>query len=156
MLMSLFFWLGVVNNLALLTVFILRRWRFTLIEKYGWIYLLLAVPALFGAILATQEEPLAIQYLTFLLIFLGFLLLEGLYDWVWKIPFREEMNWKALVPYVALYMSSNYGFVVMTWRVSLFQGTIILALFLMQFGANIATHPKKDKHTANSSASHVP
>ena len=156
MLMSLFFWLGVVNNLALFAVFIMRRWRFRLIEKYGWIYLLLAVPAMFGAFLATQEEPPAIQYLTFLLIFLGFLLLEGLYDWVLKIPFRETMNWMALVPYIALYVASNYGFVVMTWRVSLFQGTIMLVLFIMQLGANIATHPKKANHTANSSALHVP
>ena len=150
MLTSLFFWLGVVNNLALLAVFILRRWKFSVLEKYGWTYLLLAAPTVYGIFLAIQQ-PGAVQYLIFLLIFLGFLTIEALYDWVWKLPFREQLDWRTLVPYVLLYLSSSYGFVAMTWRNSSAQGIVMLTLFVVQIGANIATHPRQTTRPSESS-----
>ena len=47
---------------------------------------------------------------------LAFLAVEGLYDWVLKFPLRETKDWRLLVPYVALYIASSYGFVVMPWK----------------------------------------
>jgi len=61
-----------------------------------------------------------------------------------KLPFRDTMDWKQLVPYVALYLSMNYGFVVMPLKYwSLTGGLIILVLFVIQLIANLASHPKK-------------
>jgi hypothetical protein len=91
-------------------------------------YLLLAIPAIY-AIFLVQQEQKAPQYTVFLGIFLAFLVIEALYDWILKIPFREKMDWKQLVPYVALYISMNYGFEVMTWKYySLIGGIILLGL----------------------------
>jgi len=74
---------------------------------------------------------------------LAFLAIEALYDWILKIPFREKMDWKQLVPYVALYISMNYGFVVMVWKYdSVTRGIILLSLFAIQIIANIVTHPR--------------
>lgn len=137
-----FFGLGVVNSLALIAVFLARRWNPAAVEKLGWLYLLLAVPAVFGIVLV-QQEGAAVQYTIFLGIFLAFLAIEALYDWILRIPFRETMDWRVLTPYVALYISSTYGFVVMPWRVSLAQGITMLVLFVAQLLANVLTHPRK-------------
>lgn len=148
MLESLFFALGVVNSLCLILVFVLRKRRLDLIQRFGWLYLLLAIPAAYGIVLAQQDEQarqqgLALQYTVFLAIYLGFLALEGLYDWVLKLPFRETMDWRLLGPYIALYVGSSYGFVVMVWRYdSVLGGLLLLALTVAQLLANLVTHPR--------------
>jgi hypothetical protein len=101
------------------------------------VYLLLAVPAVY-IILLVQREQKGLQYSIFLVIFLAFLALEGLYDFILKIPFRD--SWKLLTPYLLLYYAMNYGFVVMVWKNSLQNGLILLALFVVQIMANIMTH----------------
>ena len=147
MLLPLYFALGVANNVALLVVFLLRKQRLDLIRRFGWLYLLLALPAGVGIVLATREQA-PVQYTIFLAIFLAFLAAEALYDWVLKIPFREHPDWRFLVPYVALYVSSAYGFVVMVWRESVPGGVFMLALTVAQLAANSATHPRGPQDSA--------
>jgi hypothetical protein len=142
MLELVFFALGVVNNLALIVIFILRGRRLDLIQRYGWLYLLLAIPATYAIVLAHREQK-PLQYTIFLSIYLAFLAIEALYDWVLKIPFRETMSWRLLVPYVALYISSSYGFVVMVWRESMPAGLFVLALTVGQLIANALTHRRR-------------
>jgi len=115
MLEELFFILGLVNNLFLIFIFLIRKDKMVLLERFGWVYLLLAIPAVYGIFLVQQEKK-AVQYSIFLGIFLAFLALEGLYDHILKIPFRK--NWKPLTPYLVLYYAMNYGFVVMMWKTS--------------------------------------
>ncbi|MFC2064193.1 hypothetical protein ACFLXB_03745, partial [Chloroflexota bacterium] len=111
MLEPFFFVLGIVNNIFLIFIFLIRKNRLDLLRKIGWTYLLLAIPAIYALFLVQQEGKSA-QYTIFLGIFLAFLVIEALYDYVLKLNFRETMDWKLLVPYVALYISMNYGFVV--------------------------------------------
>lgn len=135
-----FFGLGVANNVCLILVFAARSRRLDLLQRYGWLYLLLAVPTAYGLVLAGLEDA-PVQYPIFLAIFLGFLVVEALYDWVLRLPFRESMDWRLLVPYVALYVSSSYGFVVMAWRYqSVAAGLLLLALTIAQVVANALTH----------------
>ena len=142
MLETFFFVLGLVNNIFLIIIFLLRKKYFALLEKIGWVYLLLAIPAIYAIYLVQQEQKTA-RYTVFLGIFLAFLLIEALYDYILKIPFRETMNWKQLTPYVALYISMDYGFVVMVWKYdSMLRGVILLGLFVVQILANLATHPR--------------
>ena len=143
MLEPLFFALGLANNVVLIFIFLLRKNHFALLQRIGWVYFLLAIPAIY-AILIAQQEQKAPQYTVFLGIFLAFLAIEALYDWILRIPFREKMDWKLLVPYVALYISMNYGFMVMVWKYySLIGGIIMLGLFVIQIIANIISHPRK-------------
>jgi len=142
MLEPFFFALGLVNNVFLIFIFLLRKNHLTLLQRIGWVYLFLAIPAIYAIFLVQQEQKIP-QYTIFLGIFLAFLAIEALYDWILKIPFREKMDWKQLVPYVALYISMNYGFVVMVWKYySLIGGIIMLGLFVIQIIANIVTHPQ--------------
>jgi hypothetical protein len=139
----LFFWLGIVINLFLIVIFILGRKNLTLLKKSGWIYFVLAVPAIYGIVITAQSQ-VTMQYAIFLGIFLIFMLLEWLYDFVLKIDFRgnRKKNWKVLVPYLALYYAMNYGFIVMCWKISMQWGIIMLALFVIQLVANLMSHRK--------------
>lgn len=140
MLEPFYFALGLVNNGVLIFIFLIRQNHLDLLQRIGWVYFFLAIPAIYAIILVQQEHKTQ-RYTIFLGIFLAFLAIEALYDWVLKIPFRETMDWKQLVPYVALYISMNYGFVVMTWKYySVPRGIILLVLFVIQIIANFATH----------------
>jgi hypothetical protein len=138
-----FFILGLVNSVFLIFIFLIRKNRSVILQRIGWVYLLLAIPAAYGIILVAQEQK-TIRYSIFLGIFLAFLLLEWLYDYVLKINFRENWrkNWKWVVPYLILYYAMNYGFVVMPWKTSLIWGLIMLGLFIVQIITNLRSHHK--------------
>ena len=137
-----FFVLGLVNSILLIFIFLIRKNRLALLRRIGWLYLLLAIPAVYGIFLVVQEQK-TVQYSIFLGIFLAYLALEWLYDYVLKVPFRENRNWKFMVPYLGLYYAMNYGFVVMPWKTSLIWGIIMLGLFIIQIISNLRTHPPK-------------
>ena len=142
MLEPLFFTLGLLNNGILIFIFLIRKNHPVLLQKIGWGYFFLAIPAIYAIFLVQQEQKTQ-RYTIFLVIFLAFLAIEALYDWILKLPFRENMDWKLLTPYVALYISMNYGFVVMVWKYySVTGGMIMLGLFVIQIIANIVSHPR--------------
>ncbi len=143
MLENLFFILGIVNNLFLIIIFLVRN-KIAVLKRIGWIYFLLAIPTAYGIFLVVNENK-AVQYAIFLGIFLAFLAIEGLYDYILKIDFRTNFrkNWKLLIPYLILYYAMSYGFIVMVWKTSLIGGAIMLALVIIQILMNIITHPRK-------------
>ena len=143
MLEPFFFILGIVNNAFLILIFLIRKNRLALLQRIGRVYLLLAIPAIYGIFLVVQEQK-TVRYGIFLGIFLSFILLEWLFDFVLKINFREnwKKNWKWIVPYLGLYYAMNYGFVVMPWRTSLPWGLVMLCLFIIQIITNLRSHPK--------------
>jgi hypothetical protein len=141
MLEKLFFVLGIVNNLFLIYIFLIRE-KMTLLLRIGKFYFLLAIPAVYGIFLVQQEHK-SVRYSIFLVIFLVFLALEFLYDYILKIPFRENLkkHWKQAIPYLALYYAMNYGFVMMVWKnYSQIGGAIMLGLLIVQIIVNIRTH----------------
>ena len=81
-----FFVLGLVNSAFLIFIFLIRKNRFILLQRIGWVYLLLAIPAVYGIFLVFQEQN-AVQYSIVLGIILAFLALEWLFDYVFKINF---------------------------------------------------------------------
>jgi len=131
--------IGLLNSILLILIFLIRKKRLNLLRRFGWTYLLLAIPTTYGIFLVFQEQK-AVQYSIFLGIFLAYLALEWVYDFVLKVPFREKRNWKLLVPYLGLYYAMNYGFVVMVWKTSLVGGLIMLGLFIIQIFVNLRTH----------------
>ena len=147
MLENLFFILGIVNNLFLIIIFLVRN-KIAVLKRIGWIYFLLAIPAAYGIFLVIKENK-AVQYAIFLGIFLAFLAIEGLYDYILKIDFRTNFrkNWKLLIPYLILYYAMSYGFIVMVWKISLIGGAIMFALVIIQILINIITHPRKRKES---------
>ena len=142
MLEPVFFTLGLLSNGFLIFTFLARKKHLALLQRIGWVYFLLAIPASYAIFLVQQEQKTQ-RYTIFLGIFLAFLAIEALYDWILKIPFRETMDWRQITPYVALYISMNYGFVVMVWKYySAISGVVMLGLFAIQIIANIVSHPR--------------
>jgi len=143
MLEAFFFILGIVNSIVLIIIFLVRRKRLDIIQRIGWAYLLLAIPAFYGIFLVFKEQK-DVRYAVFLGIFLAFLALEWLFDRVLKVDFRVnwKKNWKWLIPYLVLYYATNYGFVVMPWKHSLVWGLIALCLFIIQLITNLISHSK--------------
>lgn len=133
-----YFILGILNNLFLISVFLAVKFGdASKLKVIGIAYLLLSAPAIFGIILAFQlGKP--VQYVIFLFIFIAFLILDGIFDFILKINFRQDR--KLLTPYLMLYWSMNYGFIVMAWKYSKAQGGIVLALFVIQFAVNMISH----------------
>lgn len=74
---QLFFGLGVLNSVCLIVIFVVRKYRMGLLRRIGWLYFVLAVPAIW-AIVAAQQEHASWQYTVFLYIFLTFLAIEAL------------------------------------------------------------------------------
>ena len=138
-----FFILGLVNSVSLILIFLIRKKRLDILHRFGWIYFLLAIPVAYGIFLAQQGNG-TLRYSIFLGIFLAFLFVEWLFDYVLRIDFRRNWrkNWKWLLPYLSLYYAMNYGFVVMPWQTSLVWGLIMLGLFVIQIVVNLRTHPK--------------
>ena len=138
-----FFILGIINSIFLIFIFLIRKNRFALLQRIGWVYLLLAIPAVYGIILVFQEQK-AVQYVIFLGIFLAFLFIEWLFDYYLKVNFREnwKQNWKWILPYLVLYYMINYGFVVMPWKTHIQWGLVMAGLFIIQIIMNIRSHPK--------------
>ena len=138
-----FFVLGLVDSVFLIFIFLIRKNRLGILQRIGWVYLLLAIPAAYGIILVAQEQK-TVRYSIFLGIFLAYLALEWLFDYVLKINFRENWrkNWKWVVPYLILYYAMNYGFLVMPWKTSLVWGLVMLGLFIVQIITNLRSHHK--------------
>jgi len=134
-----FYILGLINNIFLILIFLIRK-DSSLLSVFAPFYFLLAIPA-FYCLLLVKKQKKSLKYTIFLCIFFAFLIIEFLYDYVLKINFRESMVWYLLVPYLVLYYSMNYGFVVMTWKYySKKKGIIIFVLLVIQIAINIFTH----------------
>lgn len=136
-----YFILGILNNLLLISVFLTVKFGDAKkLKAAGTAYLLLAAPAV-GGIIAAFILGKPAQYSVFLAIFIAFLILDGLYDFILKIDFRKKP--KLLIPFLTLYWSANYGFFIMVWKHSKIQGGVILGLFVIQLAANVLSHTGK-------------
>lgn len=134
------------NSILLIAVFLVRKYRLAIVQRLGWIYLLLAFPAVYGLFLFHTADKSA-KHSVFLCIFLAFLLLEWTLDHLLKADFRSNLlkNWKLSIPDLSLYYAMNYGFIVMPWRAHPSWGVLMLGLFVIQVAANISSHPKAVK-----------
>ena len=136
---ELFFILGLINNIFLIIIFLIRK-ESALLSIIAPFYFLLAIPAFYSLLLVKKKKK-SVKYTIFLCIFIAFLIIELVYDYILKINFRESMVWYLLVPYLSLYYSMNYGFVAMTWKYySKKKGVLLLLLLVIQIVINILTH----------------
>ena len=71
MLEPFFFALGLVNSGVLIFIFLIRKNHLALVQRIGWVYLLLAIPAIYAIFLVQQEQKTP-RYTIFLGIFWHF------------------------------------------------------------------------------------
>ncbi len=116
------------------------------IRKIGYIYLGLAPFAIIVWILSVINQRPSSNGI-FCAIFLIYLAIEALFDFILKINFRSI--WYLLIPYLILYYIVNYGIVVMTWAESQPWGIVVLILWVIQLIVNTISHRKPKDKTGN-------
>ena len=117
-----------------------------LIRKIGYIYLGLAPFAIIVWILSVKNQRPSSNDI-FCAIFLLYLGIEALFDFILKIEFRSI--WYLLIPYLILYYIVNYGIVMMIWAESQPWGIVMLVLWIIQLILNRISHWKPKKTTGN-------
>ena len=141
---------GLLNNLLLILIFFLRFKGFEkkkdLIQKIGYIYLGLAPFAIIVWVLSVLNERPSSNGI-FCAIFLIYVAVEALFDFILKIEFRNI--WYLLIPYLILYYIINYGIVVMIWAESQSWGIVLLILWIIQLVVNAISHRKPKKTAEN-------
>ena len=149
MLEIIFLLLSFMNSLFLITIFIVRkRLNWAGVKKIGYGYFCLGPLAIYAMILVIREQQDS-AYNVFLLVFLCYLAMEILLDHVLKIEFRMLKRWYLLVPYLVLYYAMNYGFMVMSWKIHVVWGILLLGLFILQIVTNAKSHsPLKNSHNS--------
>jgi hypothetical protein len=97
---------AVLFQILLIVHFSLRKWRFGIVERYGWSFYALGIPALAISIILFASGMSWSFWLGGVLQFVwsGF----GYYvEFVRKIRWRNPPYWRVLWPYVTLYLATN-------------------------------------------------
>ena len=146
MLPNFVFVVALLNSVFLIAIFIVRKNPTSpTLRMLGKVYLCLFIPAGVAGIVVALVEQAEPSYYIYLAIFLAYLGLEALFDFILKVDFRT--NWKLAVPYLVLYYIYNYGFFVLPWKHDIVLGIILFALFIAQIVTNAVTHPRSKKAT---------
>lgn len=92
-------------QLILMIHFSLRRWRFELVMRYGWIVYALSIPyAIASLFILRGGEPWALWLGGF--IYLVWAIYGYIVEYVKKIEWRNAVRWPILVPYIILYLAT--------------------------------------------------
>lgn len=90
----------------LIAHFALRKWRFTLAARYGWLVYALSIPAaVVSLLLLWGGKPWTLWLGGFL--YLVWAAFGYVVEFVREIRWRNPPRWPILGPYVALYLATN-------------------------------------------------
>lgn len=125
---------------VLIVHFALRKWRFPVVVRYGWIVYALSIPAAAVSVaLLTGGKDWSLWLGGFL--YLVWAIFGFTVEYVRKITgWRNPPQWSILVPYVFLYLATTMFY---WWPLGLLYKplwTIGAALFLISTGLNITSH----------------
>jgi len=128
---------------ALLVInFAARRWRPELERKYGWIiYALAIVAVLLGVVFALGRQPAwAIVAPLLYAVWAGF----GYYvDTYRQIEWRNPPRWSVLVPYVLLFIASQFAFWIPLWYVGLGYWAAYALFYVVNTALNVSSHRRR-------------
>lgn len=131
---------AIVANLLMIILFYFRINQKPKMEYYiGIFFQLLVVPMAFILYeLIIKEYPL--WMIIYSIIFLFFLMIELLLDYILHIEFRS--NKKIVIPYIILYILSFWGLLGMVFAQDLVFGLIVFVLYAIHTGFMIQAHKK--------------
>lgn len=131
-------------QLLLIAHFALRRWRFDLAMKMGWLYSLLGISGfLLGVALLLAGKPwyMALAgFLTAIWAALGFYV-----DRVKGIEWRAPICWPVFIPYILLYLGAQMFFWWPLLRIYPPLFYIFMILYIISTGLNAVSHPVADQ-----------
>jgi hypothetical protein len=93
-------------QIVLIVHFALRRWRFDIVQRYGWIVYVLAVPAaVISMVLLRAGKPWLLWLGGFL--YLGWGVFGYVVEFALGIEWRNAKRWTILIPYLTLYLATS-------------------------------------------------
>lgn len=133
-------------QLILIIHFALRKWRFNLAIRYGWVVYALSIPAATISVIFLLNKQSWYMWLG------GFIYLvwAGYGYWVEyvrHIQWRSPVRWSVLGPYVILYLATVMLY---WWPLALIYRPlwyVYAALFLTSTFLNVASHQNKSQIT---------
>lgn len=125
--------------IVLLIHFTLRKWRFRIAMRYGWMVYILSIPAvLVSVFLYLADKPWSF-WLGGLLYFV-WAVFGYTVEYRWKIQWRSPIRWLIFGPYVILYLATNmfYWFPLALIRKPLWY--VYAVLFILSTVLNVSSH----------------
>lgn len=138
-LLSLFVTFAFISQALLIFNFAAIVWRPALQKKWGWIVYASGVIALpLGVLLTASDLPWYFGFACGL--FTSWAFFGYSVDILWPVGWRKPIHWSILLPYVILYISTQFAFWTPLWFI--WQGYWILyaLLYVISTGLNISTH----------------
>lgn len=135
-------------HLALIVHFALRKWRFDLAIRYGWLIYALSIPAMIVSdvlILGGKSWSLWLGgYLYPIWAICGYYI-----DYVRKIEWRTPIRWSLAGPYLCLYLATVMFY---WWPVGLIYRPlwyVFAALFVTSTALNLTSHRSDDASSSS-------
>jgi hypothetical protein len=128
----------------LLADFAARNWRPSLEREYGWIVYVTGILGLvLGVLFLAAGQPwyvVAAPWAYFVWAAYGYYV-----DVFRRIKWRSPRQWSVFVPYVGLFIASQFAFWVPLWYMSLAYWGMYAVMYSLNTGLNIYSHRKMSK-----------
>jgi hypothetical protein len=92
-------------HLALISHFTVRKLNLDLIQRYGWVFYLLSIPAVIVSIIILRGDK-PVSFWLAGIIFLVWAMVGYFIEYQLGIQWRSPPNWPVLIPYVLLYLGT--------------------------------------------------
>lgn len=129
-------------QVVLIVHFALRRWRFPVALRYGWIVYALSIPAAIGsAVLLLTGEEWSLWLGGF--IYLLWALFGYRTEYIRRIEWRDPPRWFIFVPYVFLYLATTMFY---WWPLALIHRPlwyVYALLFIISTILNVTSHQSR-------------
>ena len=126
-------------HVALIVHFAIRKWAFGLIERYGWLFYTLSLPAaVVSLILLVAGQTWSFWLGGF--IFLVWAIYGYAVEYVKRIEWRDPIRWPIFGPYVSLYLATVMFY---WWPLALIRRplwTVGAILFAIGTVLNVVSH----------------
>lgn len=126
-------------QIVLIVHFALRKWRFSIVQKYGWLVYALGAPAaVISILLLLGGKAWWLWFAGFLLLAWG--ILGCTVEYVKKIEWRSPMRWSVFAPYLILYLAALMFYWWSLYRISLPLWFAYAVLYAVSTVLNITSH----------------
>jgi hypothetical protein len=130
----------------LIAHFALRKWRFTLAMRYGWLVYALSVPAAaVSVILVVDGKPWTLWLGGFL--YLAWAIFGYLVEYIRGIQWRNPPYWPILGPYVTFYLATIMFYWWPLGAISKPLWYLYAVLFALSTLLNLTSHRASPEHT---------
>jgi hypothetical protein len=133
-----------ISQALLIFNFATLKWKPTIQRKWGWIVYAAGLIALPLAILFLIREQTRYFWLAFAL-FTIWAMFGYVIDTLRPINWRNPIRWQIFVPYLVLYISTQFAFWIPLWFIWPGYWIIYAVLYTMSTVLNISTHFRSNK-----------